>query len=81
MTALVLVGWEHCYIHNRHEPSLPGDYRACLECGHVYRTPWEVMLELLFLYRHWFNMGWDKFLQPIPPADEIYSCPLCTHDF
>lgn len=62
-----------CWIHRRPEPDLPGDYNACGECWHVWRTEAEFRADL----EEWAEQG-------IPVPDDlstVYSCPLCTHDF
>lgn len=63
-----------CYFHGV-EP-IPADaYRVCAECGHCYNTREDLVSEDVKL-RRW---GLDI---PLPdPADEIYTCPLCLHDF
>lgn len=64
----------HCYIHDEDEPDVPGDYRACGECFHVYRTATELLDEENKIMR---SMG----LPFTQDAAEVVTCPLCTHDF
>lgn len=60
---------DFCHIHGRHEPDQPGDYRACGECFHVFRTD----EELETAHEKWGTGHLD--------AEQIFACPLCTHDF
>jgi hypothetical protein len=60
-------GW--CEWHQRVEPDLPGDYRACGECWHVFRTAGEVESVL------------RERMGIISTADEISACPYCAHDW
>lgn len=73
-----------CYTHHRREPELPGDYKVCGECCHVWRTEIEFRTDeanahnsLLATYPNSY-----PFMKPedVVPG-EVYSCPLCTHDF
>lgn len=63
---------EWCSWHHQVEPSLPGDFKACFECGHVWRTraAFEADCE-------W--AAWEHGV-PFPHADQPF-CPLCIHDF
>jgi hypothetical protein len=67
----------HYYAHDLDEPMLPGDYRVCLECRHVYRTPQELE-EAYDLAMASFTENGVKVL---PPAGGIDCCPYCGHDF
>jgi hypothetical protein len=59
-----------CWIHGVPEPDLPGDYKACGECWHVWRTAEE------------FQHDADEARgEHEPDLDRVWSCPLCTHDF
>ena len=72
---------EWCFIHLRREPFLSGDYRACGECYHVFRTAEELIIETAERYA---EMATDAGIgRVVPPTDaaSIYVCPLCTHDF
>ena len=68
-------GGTHCSSHHLDEPD-DGAYRRCLECGHVYRTAED-------LQRAWMaNAPPDLAdLEKLPPAEEIFFCPLCLHDW
>lgn len=60
-----------CWFHGL-EP-IPDDvYRVCLECGHAW------MREALEAAHH--ELGDDPDAEPTP-AERIWSCPLCIHDF
>jgi hypothetical protein len=58
-----------CYFHPN-ERALATDFRQCLECGHSYRTEQEL--------RDAARVYMDG---PAPPADQIWACPTCAHDF
>jgi hypothetical protein len=60
---------DFCHIHGVHEPDQPDDYHACVECWHVYRTK----EELEAAHEKWDVGHLD--------AEDIFACPLCTHDF
>jgi hypothetical protein len=61
-----------CQIHQRPEPDLPGDFKACGECWHVWRTEAEFRADLA----EWHGeAAWTM------PLDQVWACPLCTHDF
>lgn len=66
-----------CHTHQCSEPDQPGDYRVCGECGHVFRTREELVLEDLLWQQ---SVDVDPEAQPVS-AESIYSCPHCTHDF
>lgn len=54
-----------CFWHGP-EPSLPGDYKACMECVHVWRS------------QESFEADCEAAgINPI----RAFFCPLCTHDF
>jgi hypothetical protein len=69
----------HCYWHHVDEPAA-GAYKACGECGHVYRTAGE-------LREAWVDTAADGHAPEVPtsdgapPAEEIFACPLCAHDW
>ena len=69
---------EFCYFHGW-EPDLPGDYRACLECAHIFRTEQELVdahNAILEEMKKYGDVG-----PPATNAEEIWACPHCTHDF
>lgn len=80
-------GWEHsrrdeydpcdswCYGCMRCEPLRDGDYRVCGECMHVYRTS-EALLDAHTALLNRLDIKWN-FVR----VDQIYSCPVCAHDF
>jgi hypothetical protein len=67
-----------CYEHYVHEPD-EGAYRVCGECSHVYRTAEELLTEA--------NRGCTEdgsmyaMAFAITDPEQVYSCPLCAHDF
>lgn len=69
-----------CFWHGEEEPILPGAFRVCLECGHVYATLDEIIDEHRRAYA-------EAFPGAEPLLDEharIYAnefCPVCVHDF
>jgi hypothetical protein len=85
---------DHCHVHHVDEPAPKGAnvYRECGECFHVYLTEEDLQREdLLIRNQMWQSdirakLGGpesgvhDNVPQPTP-GSEIYSCPLCTHDF
>jgi len=67
---------EHCYSHGVHEP-IPADgaYLVCFECGHVFVTALDLLLDYAV------NSPPDI---PVPgdiTAKDINFCPHCIHDF
>jgi len=72
---------EWCASCHRLEGDLPGDFRPCLECGHVFRTA-EELLEAENKLRRMFNERFtDTYFPPVTDVETIHSCPLCTHDW
>lgn len=81
-----------CYFHG-HEPIPPNCYRVCVECGHAYATP-EALLEAENVETDRINAAnahaqvtgapggfdWEP-LEPATRVDDIYCCPLCSHDW
>jgi hypothetical protein len=63
-----------CAIHDRNEPTQPGDYLSCFECGHVWRSEADYRADCE-----------DVALQfPKMTVENVRlagCCPLCTHDF
>lgn len=66
-----------CYSCNRTE-HIPVDfYRVCAECGHVYKTP----DQLVGAWNHAvLSMGVDEY-KTSDEADTIWFCQECCHDF
>lgn len=69
-----------CQIHMRPEPDLPGDFRPCGECYHVFRTR-EELEDAAYANELGMLEYWPLHKPHRWPAEEIYACPLCTHDF
>jgi hypothetical protein len=76
---------DFCWGCVQNEPAPEGGaYRICGECGHVYGTPEDLVRED---YELWVEISYTnpEFLAgsnvPTRPPEEIYSCPICTHDF
>jgi len=72
---------EWCLPCGRWEPDRDGDFLACLECHHVYRTPEDLVAEENNIRR---RMGDPELVidgNVREVVGQIYSCPLCTHDW
>lgn len=67
-----------CHIHMKCEPLHEGDYRLCIECGHVFRTEEELVEADLEARKFWSKKDDDR---PTLTGNEIFSCPHCAHDF
>ena len=64
----------HCWSCDRDEPEV-GAYRACLECGHVWRTADELLAA--------HNRELARYPGNIPETDaaRVSCCPLCIHNW
>jgi hypothetical protein len=69
---------EHCYSHQAHEPWTQYCYRRCLECGHVFRSEYE--LQDTDVMARWMSPTQVE-APPARPAVDIHVCPVCAHDF
>lgn len=76
---------EVCMIHYRWEPDQEGDYKACLECRHVWRTEQEFIDDVLADRRQHAEatLRYEGYTPPADLSDPLTQtfCPLCTHDF
>lgn len=63
---------EFCTYHNKYEENIPGAPH-CFECGHQFMSDQD-LLHLDTAIRLQFG---DT---PLETADEVFTCPLCTHD-
>lgn len=71
--------WAQCWIHNASEVQTVGSYKTCGECWHVWQTEADFAADVGELYRDvWAGGGGYT---SVPPLDQVYACPLCTHDF
>lgn len=73
-----------CAIHDKAEPVTEHTYRVCFECGHVYERPADLVKEYERIVKQMNDdlKSQEKRLYPwTKPADEIYFCQLCLHDF
>jgi hypothetical protein len=62
----------HCHWHDIDEP---GDaYRVCFECKHAFRSAAELLAEHS---KHLAEFGQEPETDP----EQVYTCPLCIHDF
>jgi hypothetical protein len=66
----------HCYWHHVDEPA-DGAYRVCFECRHVYPTA----EDLRAAFASEISPDLDDPAAEPPPAEQIYACPLCAHDW
>lgn len=60
-----------CHVHQAVELPGPSDFRACCECGHLWRTVEEFHDDV--------RRELDPVGQPFDP--DLPFCPLCTHDW
>jgi rubredoxin len=67
---------EWCIIHNRVEEACKSDFKACSECGHIYRTAGDLLDEFRKRCEELKLIAYNGI-----PVELIYSCPLCGHDF
>lgn len=65
---------DRCYGCGRDQSHITSYYTGCGECGHLFETA----DELLETDRVWWE-GID-LPQPELTADQIATCPCCTHD-
>lgn len=62
-----------CWFHGE-EPIPPNAYRVCLECGHCYVTRDDLVAAVNELLG---RIG----VAAVDTGNEIYTCPMCNHDF
>lgn len=72
--------YEHCFFCNVDEPLQPGDYRVCGECLHVFRTAEELLARHNQLLAEFFGAGYPA-MEPATDPEQVWTCPLCAHDF
>jgi hypothetical protein len=63
-----------CFWHGA-EPIPAGAYRVCGECWHCWPTPDDLLRDVLRIYA---EIGLQS---PPDDADQVWVCPLCSHDF
>lgn len=78
--------YDHCAYHNVDEPvpasgEAPGA-QICIECWHYYPSGEALVAEYLRV-RDEITEARPEWADVPPPrsAEEIYFCPLCSHDF
>lgn len=64
-----------CYIHG-YEPLPDKYYRMCGECFHCFVTEQELVQKDLDVRREAFGPDAE-----VMQAEDIHTCPECTHDF
>lgn len=67
-----------CQIHGVDEPDLDGDFWACGECWHVWRSEADLLADLNARYAE-FNSGLSSI--NTFNAARYPTCPLCAHDW
>lgn len=77
---------EICEIHRAYEPSMPGDYKTCGECCHVWRTEQEFIDDVFAAHVSYVEsaLRYDGVIvgpTVLGPPSEVAFCPLCAHDF
>lgn len=73
----------YCFIHDVFEVLKPDVYKVCYECKHVYNTPQDLEAAYTRVVRE-LNENVEADLRELPehkPADQIYFCQECIHDF
>lgn len=73
----------YCFMHDKMEWFLPWYYKACGECGHVWKTKKafvkDIKLSDIDMARHAKLYGYEH--QPLTKLEAVFMCPLCAHDF
>jgi hypothetical protein len=76
---------EICEFHKRYEPERDGDYKCCIECGHVWRTEQDFLADVLRARKEHAlaTLKYEGVELPPDTTDPLSEriCPLCTHDF
>lgn len=74
----------YCHIHDCFEVMRPDAYQVCFECKHVYNTA-EDLEEAYTRVVSEMNRNaeaWGNSILPVHrPADQIFFCQECIHDF
>lgn len=66
-----------CFFHGRE--TARSAFRVCFECGHIFRTERQLQREH---HRLAWSISFPSWLRSfVTPTDDIWSCPLCTHDW
>lgn len=65
----------HCHYHDVDEP-VETAYRVCLECGHAFQSPRELLTAYKIAMRDIHEIG-----TPWPDAGSVPECPYCGHDW
>lgn len=76
----------YCHIHNVFEICVAEPYRVCFECSHVYNKPsdLEAAYSAVVAEMNTSGVAEDPDYEPLPtykPAEVIYFCQECIHDF
>jgi hypothetical protein len=82
--------YEWCYHHHEYEDRGPDPYRICGECGHVYRTPADLVNAYNYESKHMAE-HWNELLMgdTVPDVRQltveqhmhIGFCQYCLHDW
>jgi hypothetical protein len=76
----------YCWLHQHWEPVFENNYRVCMECGHSFATERQLVIAhndmLIDLHQRSTLFGFDV-TEPkmVDDAANIYSCPICGHDW
>lgn len=73
-------GGSHCWSHAVDEDGTVA-YRSCGECGHVWRTPADLLADVLALHEAVAAGNGEPVFPPPTDAGLVATCPLCCHDF
>lgn len=65
---------QHCWSHDEDEPLDEPCYIACLECHHGYKSANELLIEHNIILK-------SMNISPEDNPEEVFTCPLCLHDF
>jgi hypothetical protein len=78
----------HCCYHHVDEPPPEGGayFQVCFECKHGYMTEQELVDTFNAVMRQMNEdaekNGWTPIeFVPVDDADQIFFCPLCSHDW
>jgi hypothetical protein len=71
----------YCFIHHEDEPVPQDCFLICYECKHVYRTPQDLVNEHNAAMDMIHELGEKWTPVTVERVEDIYSCPVCIHDF
>ena len=71
----------YCWMHDTLESWFPTIYQWCFECRHVYRTAEDLENDYAEAVKEIKKHRGFEHLEDTKPADKIYFCQHCLHDF